>query len=237
MSHAKARIWPWLSDMCHIRSPAARAYPWPYCSRCSFQSLEKLMVLTSKDDFKSWWCWHLQMTSKVDDVDICRGLQKLKMLTFAYDFKRWWCWHLHMTSKVEDVNICRWCSKWRAAASRRRTGSAKVPPFFISVMIKDKLTGLCGNWLSQKNVNTFLWDKAGAASERRGNNLKRSEDFCLKAMARIRLWLSYMCHIRSTAAGGGWCSKWRASNSLDAGLGRQRSFTFSFKSNPLFAGV
>ena len=36
-------------------------------------------------------------------------------------------------------------------------------------------------------------------SKRRGINLKGLQDFYLKAKARIWPWLSYMCHIRSTA--------------------------------------
>ena len=38
-----------------------------------------------------------------------------------------------------------------------------------------------------------------AASERRGNNLNGYKDFYLRAKARIRPLLSYMCHIRSTS--------------------------------------
>ena len=39
----------------------------------------------------------------------------------------------------------------------------------------------------------------GATSERRGNNLKRFEDFHQTAKARIQLWLSHVCQIRWTA--------------------------------------
>jgi len=38
-----------------------------------------------------------------------------------------------------------------------------------------------------------------AASERRGNNLNRFKDFCLKAKAQSWPWLSYMSRVRSTA--------------------------------------
>jgi len=38
------------------------------------------------------------------------------------------------------------------------------------------------------------------AAERKGNQLKGLKDFYLNAKARIWPWLSYMCHIRSTAA-------------------------------------
>ena len=39
------------------------------------------------------------------------------------------------------------------------------------------------------------------ASEPRGNSLKRFEELCLIAKARVWPWLSYMRHIRSTAGG------------------------------------
>ena len=41
----------------------------------------------------------------------------------------------------------------------------------------------------------MLWS---TASERRGENLKRFEDFYVKAKASIWPWLSYMCRVRST---------------------------------------
>ena len=50
----------------------------------------------------------------------------------------------------------------------------------------------------------FLWDKF-TSFERKG--LKRFQDLCLKTMARIWTWLSYMCHIRSEAK---WCTQYSA---------------------------
>ena len=43
------------------------------------------------------------------------------------------------------------------------------------------------------------WHNPPAASDRRGNSSEGFNDFYLKATARMRRWLSYMCHIRSTA--------------------------------------
>ena len=40
------------------------------------------------------------------------------------------------------------------------------------------------------------------ASEQSRIDLKRFKDFCLHAKGRIRPWISYKCHNRSTAASG-----------------------------------
>jgi len=45
------------------------------------------------------------------------------------------------------------------------------------------------------------WMRA-TTSERGGNELKSFKDFDLKSRARIRPWLSKVCHVRSTAVQG-----------------------------------
>ena len=69
------------------------------------------------------------------------------------------------------------------------------------------LPPLVSGWLDSLPYESFqsgLWKASRqsslAASERRGNTCKGFKDFYLKVKARICPGLSYMCHIRSTAA-------------------------------------
>ena len=57
------------------------------------------------------------------------------------------------------------------------------------------MAGDGGGQVSPRPVSSF------ADAEQRGNTLQNCQDFYLKAKARIWPWPSYMCQIRSTAAG------------------------------------